>query len=244
MKDPICIFLRGRTLQIHEYFRRSDPYPCLKNCTFRLLSTNRLMKDLICICLRGRTLQINHNFQQFWGVTPSRFYKALQTWCSILILRKMHHFRARDIFLPQGVRSKNPREFQRLWSLPSTLKKLHPSPSFHQPSHGKDPIMYFLEGKSRVESSLYAKKWRAPLGTGVKKKWNVNKLQNILYRKFILRSEPAEVDEVVQMRFPPVLVFSSIHPISKILVATISNQLFFPTVCRTSGIARPRRSPS
>ena len=28
---------------------------------------------------------------------------------------------------------------------------------------------------SRVESSLYAKKWRAPLGTGVKKKWNVNK---------------------------------------------------------------------
>ena len=25
-KDPICIFLRGGTLQIHEYFRRSDPY--------------------------------------------------------------------------------------------------------------------------------------------------------------------------------------------------------------------------
>ena len=49
---------------------------------------------------------------------------------------------------------------------------------------------------SRVESSLYARKWRAPLGTGVKKKWNVNKLQN-KYTKFSLHSKPAEVDEVV-----------------------------------------------
>ena len=82
-----------------------------------------------------------------------------------------------------------------------------------------------------------------PIGHRREKEMNVNKLQNI-YKKFTLHSEPAEVDEVAQMRFPPVLVFSSIHPISKIFVATISNQFFFPTVCRTSGIARPRRSPS
>ena len=96
---------------------------------------------------------------------------------------------------------------------------------------------------SRVESSLYAKKWRAPLGTGVKKKWNVNKLQNI-YTKFSLNSNPAEVDEVVRMRLPPVLVFSSIHPMSHSFVTTIGNQFVFPSVCRASCIARPRRSPS
>ena len=35
-------------------------------------------------------------------------------------------------------------------------------------------------------------------------------------------SKPAEVDEVVQMRFPPWLVFSSVHPISKIFVSTLN----------------------
>ena len=70
----------------------------------------------------------------------------------------------------------------------------------------------------------------------------MNKLQNI-YKKFTLHSEPAEVDEVAQMRFPPVLVFSSIHPFSKIIVATISNQLFMPTVCRTSGTLKSGRIP-
>ena len=65
-----------------------------------------------------------------------------------------------------------------------------------------------------------------------------------IYKKFSLHSKPAEVDEVVQIGFPPVLVFSRIHPVSKIFVSTISNQFFSPTVCRTSGIARPRKSPS
>ena len=41
----------------------------------------------------------------------------------------------------------------------------------------------------------------------------------ICTRKF--RSTPAEVDEVVQMRIPQVLVFSSVHPVSKILVSTV-----------------------
>ena len=69
------------------------------------------------------------------------------------------------------------------------------------------------------------------------------KIYNI-YKKFSLHSEPAEVDEVAQMRFPPVLVFSSIHLNSIIFVATTGNQFLFPTVRRTSGIAMPRRSPS
>ena len=97
---------------------------------------------------------------------------------------------------------------------------------------------------SRVESSLYAKKWRAPLVTGVQKE-EMKREQIAKYiQEISLHSKPAEADEVVQVRFPPVLVFSSIHPISQIFVATISNQFVFPSVCRTSGIARPRRSQS
>ena len=41
----------------------------------------------------------------------------------------------------------------------------------------------------------------------------------ICTRKF--RSTPAEVDEVVQMRIPQVLVFSSVHPVSKIPASTV-----------------------
>ena len=95
--------------------------------------------------------------------------------------------------------------------------------------------------QSRVEP--VRQKMAGPIGHRREKEMKCEQSENI-YKKFTLHSEPAEVDEVAQMRFPAVLVFSSIHPISKIFVATISNQLFFPTVCRTSGIARPRRSPS
>ena len=35
-----------------------------------------------------------------------------------------------------------------------------------------------------------------------------------------LHAKPAEMDEVVQMKFPSLLVFSSVHPISKILEST------------------------
>ena len=42
-----------------------------------------------------------------------------------------------------------------------------------------------------------------------------------MYKKFSLHSKPAEVDEVVDMRFPPLLVCSSVHPMSKIFVTTI-----------------------
>ncbi len=85
----------------------------------------------------------------------------------------------------------------------------------------------------RVESSWACtpKQWRAQVGTGVKKRWII-----ICTRNF--RSTPAEVDEVVQMRFPQLLVFSSVHSISKIFVSTIWSQFMIPTVWRTSGIAQ------
>ena len=66
---------------------------------------------------------------------------------------------------------------------------------------------------SRVEP--VRQKMAGPIGhRREKKEMKRDKLQNI-YTKFNLQSKPAEVDEVVQMGFPPVLVFSSIHPISK-----------------------------
>ena len=77
---------------------------------------------------------------------------------------------------------------------------------------------------SKVDSSLYATKWRAPLGTGVKKK----KFEQVAktFKKFSLHSQLAEVDEVSsQMRFQPMLVFSSVHPIFKIFVSRISHHL-------------------
>lgn len=61
------------------------------------------------------------------------------------------------------------------------------------------------------------KKWQASLGTGVKKR-NEN-----MYQKFSLNSKPAEIDELVQVGFPPVLVFSSVHPISKMFISTRRN---------------------
>ena len=67
----------------------------------------------------------------------------------------------------------------------------------------------------RVEAML--KKWQASLGTGVKKR-NEN-----MYQKFSLNSKPAEIDELVQVGFPPVLVFSSVHPISKMFISTRRN---------------------
>ena len=96
---------------------------------------------------------------------------------------------------------------------------------------------------SRVESSLHTKNGEPHWAQA----WKINEMWTNfkIYTKFSLHSKPAEADEVVQMRFSPAPVFSSsIHPISKIFVSTINNQFLIPTVCRTSGIAKPRRSPS
>ena len=82
---------------------------------------------------------------------------------------------------------------------------------------------------------------RSQLGTGVQK--NEMWKDNITCTKNF-RSQLAKVREVVQMRLPPLLVFSSVRPMSKISVSTIWGEFLIPTVWRTSGTAWPRRSPS
>ena len=99
-------------------------------------------------------------------------------------------------------------------------------------------ILHDCNGKVESSRACTPKQWRAQVGTGVKKK----KIILICTRNF--RSTPAKVDEVVQMRFPQLLVFSSVHPMSKIFVSTVWSQFMIPTVWRTSGIAGTRRRPS
>ena len=110
------------------------------------------------------------------------------------------------------------------------------------PAHTANPdniyiLTFFRIFISIVESSLYAETMAGPSGHRREKKWIL-----ICTRNF--RSTPAKVDEIAQMRFPQLLVFSSVHPISKIFVSTIWSQFMIPTVWRTSGIAGTRRRPS
>ena len=81
---------------------------------------------------------------------------------------------------------------------------------------------------SRVEPSLYA--MAGPLGHRRQNK----KCEHIEFIHI----------EFIHMRFPPLLVFSSVHPSSKNFVLTISTQFLIPTVWKQSRIAAPRTSPS
>ena len=96
-----------------------------------------------------------------------------------------------------------------------------------------DNSYFVVHCPCQVEPVL--KKWRAPLGTGVKKR-NEN-----MYQKFSLNSKPAEVSKwdshqcwssAVSTQFP------------KCLYRQEETSVLIPIVCRTCGIVGPGRNPS
>ena len=146
MKDPICIFLRGRTLQIHEYFRRSDPYPPLKKLHLSPSFHQPSHERSYMYFLEGENASNPWVFQEIWPlpppkkITPLAFFPPTVSW---KILYVYIFLRGRMLQIHEYFRRSDPYP---------PLKKLHLSPSFHQPSHERSYMYIFSWGGERFKS--------------------------------------------------------------------------------------------
>ena len=143
-KDPKCIFLRGRTLQIHEYFRRSDPYPPKKITPLAFfpptVSTVSWKRSYMYF-LEGGNASNPWVFQEIWPLLPLKKLDLSPSSTNRLMWKILHVFswggeRFKSMSISGDLTPTPPKKITSLAFFPPTVSTVS----------WKRSHMYFVEG--------------------------------------------------------------------------------------------------